>query len=35
LRGAVLFFDYAREVITTTFRDITTDEMHEIWGLQP
>lgn len=34
LRGAVSFLDYGREVIVTTFRDITTPEMHEKWGLQ-
>ncbi len=34
LRGAVSFLDYGREIIVTTFRDITTAEMHEQWGLQ-
>jgi uncharacterized protein (TIGR04255 family) len=33
LEGAFRFFDMAREMIVTTFRDATTSEMHELWGL--
>lgn len=28
------FMDYGRDLIVHTFRDVTTDKMHDYWGLQ-
>jgi len=34
LTDSQLFLDHGRELIVRHFRDITTDQMHERWGLQ-
>lgn len=34
VEGALAFLDEGRELIVTTFRDITTSSMHERWGLE-
>jgi hypothetical protein len=34
VKGALAFVDEGRELIVTTFRDITTESMHRRWGLE-